>query len=123
MSKLEAASAKPETPVVKVEGVKAKNQTSNSNNNKPASNIINRDQQKELQKLQKQFSKLESSLNELNQQKINIEAELANPGNYADKNKFPELEERYKSVQQKIISANKEYEILFEKIMQLESEA
>ena len=92
--------------------------------NKPANNnVINREEQKELQKLQKQFSKIESSLNELNQQKSNIEAELADPKNYSDKNKFPELEEKYKSVQQKIKSLNKEYESLFEKIMQLESQA
>jgi ATP-binding cassette subfamily F protein 3 len=93
----------------------SKPQTRNSN--------INREQQKELQKLQKQFSKLENHLNELNQQKTNTEAELADPNNYSDKNKFLELEERYKSVQQKLNTANKEYESLFEKIMQLESEA
>ncbi|HEY1872578.1 MAG TPA: ABC transporter ATP-binding protein, partial [Chitinophagaceae bacterium] len=69
-----------------------------------------------------QFSKLESHLNELNQQEANTEAELADPKNYSDKNKFLELEERYKSVQQKLNAANKEYESLFEKIMQLESE-
>ncbi|HEX5151208.1 MAG TPA: ATP-binding cassette domain-containing protein [Parafilimonas sp.] len=93
-------------------------------NVKPSTlNNTNREQQKELQKLQKQFSKLEGSLNELNQQKTNIEADLANPEYYADKNKFLELEERYKSVRQKINTANKEYELLFEKIMQLESES
>ncbi|MBV9960914.1 MAG: ABC-F family ATP-binding cassette domain-containing protein [Parafilimonas sp.] len=95
---------------------------SKTSNIKPSTlnNSINRDQQKELQKLQKQFSKIESSLNELNQQKTNVEAELADPKNYSDKNKFIELEERYKSVQQKITAATKEYEVLFEKIMQLE---
>ena len=41
-------------------------------------------------------------MNELNQQKNNAEAELANPGNYSDRKKFLELEERYKTVQQKI---------------------
>ena len=74
----------------------------------------------ELQKLQKLFSKLESSLNELNQQKANAEADLAKPEFYSDKNKFAELEERYKSVKQNLNAANKEYEILFEKIMKLE---
>ena len=80
----------------------------------------NFDQQKELQKLQKQFSKAEAHLNELNQQKTNIEADLANPEFYANRNKFVELEERYKTVKQKLITANKEYELLFEKIMQTE---
>jgi ATP-binding cassette subfamily F protein 3 len=82
-----------------------------------ALNNVNREHQKELQKLQKQFSKVEGSLNELNQQKINIEADLANPEYYSDKKKFLELEERYKSVRKKITTANKEYEILFEKLM------
>ncbi len=86
-------------------------------------NNTSRDQQKELQKLQKQFSKLEGSLNELNQQKNNIEAELADSKNYSDKNKFVDLENRYKTVTRKIEAANKEYELLFEKIMQLESES
>lgn len=89
--------------------------------NKPAAlNNQNREQQKELQKLQKQFSKTEAHLNELNQQKANIENDLANPEYYADRAKFVELEERYKTVQQKIATANKEYELLFEKIMQAE---
>jgi ATP-binding cassette subfamily F protein 3 len=82
-----------------------------------------REQKKELQKLQKQFSKLESHLDELNQQKINAEADLARPESYADKNKVLELEASYKSIQQKIAAANKDYENLFEKIMQLESES
>jgi len=85
-------------------------------------NNESREQKKELQRLQKQFNKLEGHLNELNQQKINAEADLAKPESYADKNKFLELEAHYKSIQQKIAAANKEYENLFEKIMQLESE-
>jgi ATP-binding cassette subfamily F protein 3 len=83
-------------------------------------NNINRDQQKELQKLQKQFSKLEGTINELNQQKTNIETELALPENYSDKKTFLQLEEKYGQVQQKLAAANREYENLFEKIMQME---
>ncbi|MEP6682766.1 MAG: ABC-F family ATP-binding cassette domain-containing protein [Parafilimonas sp.] len=96
----------------------AEKQATKTNNIKPKPQNLN-----ELQKLQKQFSKLESHLNELNQQKANAEAEMAKPENYSDKNRFLELEERYKSVQQKLNISNKEYETLFEKIMQLESEA
>ncbi len=107
-------------PELKTENIKQKTQNTEL---KTLNSNVNRDQQKELQKLQKQFSKAESSLNELNQQKINTEADLANPDNYTDKKKFLELEERYKSIKQKLFSANKEYEVLFEKIMQLESES
>ena len=105
-----------------------KNEVTSVNNQPPIANetaieINNaaREQQKELQKLQKQFSKIESSLDELNQQKINIEAELADPKNYSDKNKFLESEERYKSVIKKIEASNKEYKFLFKKIMMLQS--
>ncbi|MBS1747410.1 MAG: ATP-binding cassette domain-containing protein [Bacteroidetes bacterium] len=93
---------------------------SSSNKKQETTNNSNREQQKELQKLQKQFSKLESTINELNQQKTNIETELALPENYSDKNAFIQLEERYKQVQQKLTAANKEYEKLFERIMALE---
>ena len=107
-----------------VEGSKQENNNeppATSNIKPSALNNTSREQQKELQKLQKQFSKLESHINELNQQKTNIETELANPANYADKNKFPQLEEQYKSVTKQIETANKEYELLFEKIMAMES--
>lgn len=75
---------------------------------------------KELQKIQKQFAKAESTLNSLNEQKTNIELELAKPENYADKNKFTTLETEYKKVQSAIVEATQHYETLFEKIMEME---
>lgn len=75
---------------------------------------------KELQKIQKQFAKAESTLNSLNEQKANIELELAKPENYADKNKFTTLETEYKKVQSAIVEATQNYETLFEKIMEME---
>lgn len=75
---------------------------------------------KELQKIQKQFAKAESTLNSLNEQKTNIELELAKPENYADKNKFTTLETEYKKVQSAIVEATQNYETLFEKIMEME---
>ena len=71
--------------------------------------------------MQQQFSKLEKSINELNQQKTQHEAELGKPVNYSDKNTFAKLEADYKAVQQKIALAEKEYETLFEKIMLAEA--
>src|SRR6478735_1906365 len=138
MAKQQAEKAKAEANAAKEQATNVKRESSNVRRESPPDRIslagskvnevqaavstnINREQQKELQKLQKQFSKLESSINELNQQKTNAEAQLAIPDNYSDRKKFVELEERYKSVQQKLASANKEYEVMFEKIMQMES--
>ncbi|MGI8950579.1 MAG: ribosomal protection-like ABC-F family protein [Chitinophagaceae bacterium] len=78
-------------------------------------------QKTELQKLQKQFNKLEEQINQHNQQKIKLESDLANPEFYSDKNKFLQLEKDYAFVQQNISLFNKQYEELFEKIMQIES--
>ncbi len=75
----------------------------------------------EVQKLQKQLAKLEEQLNAFNKEKIQVEEGLAMPENYSDKNKFLQLENRYKSVQQKIEATNKEYELVFEKLVEVES--
>ena len=89
-------------------------------NHKPEISNLDREQKKELQRLQKQFSKLEEEINQLNASKTNLEAELAKPENYSDKNKFLQLEKNYNIIRQKIASLNSNYEQLFEKIMELE---
>ncbi len=75
----------------------------------------------ELQKLQKQFAKAEETLAELNKLKTKLEADLGNHENYSDKNNFVKLETDYTTVQQKITAVEKEYEMLFEKIMEAEA--
>ncbi len=98
--------------------VKQQSQTAEikTQNNKPQNQTSN-----EVQKLQKQLAKIEEQLNLLNKEKLQIEEGLSIPENYSDKNKFLQLENRYKSVQQKIDATNKEYEIVFEKLMEIES--
>lgn len=80
-----------------------------------------REQQKELQRIKKQFEHLELQIEKLNQQKKELELQLALPDIYNDVSKFAEVEKQY---QQKIRSIEKEnaaYEQLFEKILALES--
>jgi ATP-binding cassette, subfamily F, member 3 len=75
---------------------------------------------KELQKLKRSFEKLEGDLANLNTKKQGIENDLGNPDNYADRTKFVALETAYKTVKQELETANKQYEEMFEKIMELE---
>ncbi|QEC66276.1 ABC-F family ATP-binding cassette domain-containing protein [Panacibacter ginsenosidivorans] len=103
-----------ETPVLKIQSQPVHNKQAISSNN------TDRDQKKELQKLQKQFSKLEEDINKLNTTKANIESDLGKPDIYADVKRFHQLETDHKNVMQKIQTAEKEYEQLFEKIMALE---
>ncbi len=81
-----------------------------------------REQKKELQKLQKQFSKLEEEINARNVEKAQLEKALSLPENFNDPEKFRELEKKYAVVIDLIKSGNTTYESLFEAIMQLQEE-
>ncbi len=95
-------------------------QNSKPQNKNNSSSTISNDRKRELQDLQKQFSKTESQVNQLNGQKAQIEADLGNPAFYSDKNKFQQLERDYAALKQKLSVATKQYEEMFEKIMELE---
>jgi len=84
-------------------------------------NNISKEQKKELQKVQRQFQKLEEDILKLNNKKMDIELSLSHPESYKEKNKFLQLEQEYTLLQQQIKAANKEYELLFEKIIDLEN--
>lgn len=82
---------------------------------------INKDLQKEVQKQQKQLQQIESNLNKVKAEKLRIEAAMGDPSIYADKQKFVQLENDYKSVQLQFSNLNQDYETAFEKLMELES--
>jgi ATP-binding cassette subfamily F protein 3 len=81
---------------------------------------INKEAKKELQKQQRLFQELEQKIANLNQQKDKLEASLADPATYSDKNKFVTAESEYKKTSEQLDKANREYEQVFEKIVQLE---
>jgi ATP-binding cassette subfamily F protein 3 len=87
---------------------------------KPIQPTVTNEAKKELQKLKTQFKQLEEKLATLNKAKIDLEEKLGNPEIYGDKNKFLETETSYKKNNQELEKNNKEYEILFEKLMELE---
>jgi ATP-binding cassette subfamily F protein 3 len=103
-----------EAPVLKTQSQPTNDKRAANNNN------VDRDQKKELQKLQKQFSKLEEEINKLNTTKAGIESDLGKPDIYSDVKKFHQLETDHRNIIQKLQTAEKEYERLFEKIMEME---
>lgn len=76
---------------------------------------------KELQKQQRRFQQLEEKIAKLSEQKHRLEAALADPATYSDKNKFLQTETEYKKVSVELTDLNAEYEKVFEKIMELEN--
>ena len=71
---------------------------------------------------QERAVELESELEQVKNKQRSIEADMAAPDVYADRNKFVKLENEYKSNELKIASLNKEYEDLFEKILEREAQ-
>ena len=81
---------------------------------------INKEAKKELQKQQRLFQELEQKIASLTQQKDKLEASLADPATYSDRNKFVAAETDYKKASDELEKANRQYEQVFEKIMELE---
>ena len=81
---------------------------------------IDKELKKEYQKYKNQFQQTEEKLAKLNIRKLELEALMASPEVYADRNKFQQTETDYKTVNNDIILLNKEYETVFEKVMELE---
>lgn len=83
---------------------------------------INKEAQRAWEKQKKRFEQLESSLNKLKEEKSRLEAALAHPDTYANKEKFLTTEKEYQQITQKLNLANADYESAFEKMMQMETE-
>lgn len=84
----------------------------------PTNQPIDREKQKELQKLKRRLSNLETELDKVKQEKIQLETALGDPSNYSEPKKFQALEAQYKQAQTKWDEMNKEYEEVFEKVME-----
>ncbi len=96
--------------------------SSSANNQRSSANAsINKEQKKELQKQQRIFQQLEEKIADLAKQKKHLEGALSDSSTYSDKNKFIQTETDYKKVTEQLSAANKEYEIVFEKIVGLEA--
>jgi ATP-binding cassette subfamily F protein 3 len=83
---------------------------------------ISNDQKKELQKVKSRFKQLEEELGKLAKSKSDLEHLLAAPEIYSDKNQFIKTEAEYKNALEKWEKANAEYEVVFEKMMNMEAD-
>jgi ATP-binding cassette, subfamily F, member 3 len=113
------------TETVKVQSEKqtvVKEVTASNANNKPSTTNSNIDKElkKEYQKYKNRFQQIEEKLAKLNAGKLQLEAAMASPDNYANKDKFHQTETEYKKITAELNLLNKEYETVFEKVMELE---
>jgi ATP-binding cassette, subfamily F, member 3 len=118
--KVESKDIKPETESKGQLNKEVKKNNNVSNTNFPAARF-SKETQKELQKQQKIIQQLEEKIADLNKTKTDLEAAMADPSIYADKNKFIKVETDYKTTNQELSRLGKQYEETFEKIIVLES--
>lgn len=81
---------------------------------------IDKELKKELTKQKNLFKQLEEKIADLTKKKAQLELDLASPEVYGDKIKFLQTENAYKVNGDDLKKANAEYEIVFEKVMELE---
>jgi ATP-binding cassette, subfamily F, member 3 len=81
---------------------------------------IDKELKKELTKQKNLFKQLEEKIADLTKKKAQLELDLASPDVYGDKTKFLQTENAYKANADDLKKANAEYEIVFEKLMELE---
>ncbi len=87
----------------------------------PAAAPIDKELQKQIQKLQKALTQLEHNIETLNKEKVEIELQMADPTIYSDVAKFQAIEKGYHDKNALIRSMNKEYEMAFNDLADLES--
>ena len=81
---------------------------------------VNKEAKKELQKQQKIFQQLEENISRAKQKKEQLQQALSLPETYSDKTKFVQAEADYKKASDELNRLNKQYEEVFEKIIELE---
>jgi ATP-binding cassette subfamily F protein 3 len=122
MAKQEAEKKSENNTKAKVENVKKEEvKPAQPVQQKPVTNApVNREMQRELQKQQRLLANLEVEVSKATKEKERLELALGAPENYTDKTKFAKVESDYKSASKTLQALNKEYETLFEKVMELE---
>jgi ATP-binding cassette subfamily F protein 3 len=81
---------------------------------------IDKELKKELTKQKNLFKQIEEKIADLTKKKAQLELDLASPDVYGDKTKFLQTETAYNNTANELTKANTEYEIVFEKLMELE---
>lgn len=127
-AKLEEAKTKVAEPVSRNNGSRNNNKEQAAQKEfAPAPPVVNNQRspvdkeiKKEYQKNKTRFQQIEEKLAQLNKNKSALELLMASPNSYSNKDKFHQTETDYKKVTNELEALNKEYEIVFEKVMELE---
>ncbi|MCO4291500.1 ABC-F family ATP-binding cassette domain-containing protein [Solitalea sp. MAHUQ-68] len=110
--RLKEQSKAPQEPKKQVEQPKVEKQDNRSES---------KERSKELKKLNQELERLENLVSDLENQKKNFEAEMAKEEVFSDSKKLNEVNASYEKVKAQLSSAQNEWEVMAEKIMELEA--
>src|SRR5450432_3706991 len=88
-----------------------------------ASQPVNKETKKLLQKQQKRVEQLDDDIKRLQTESNRLELQLSAPDIYADRQKFLVAESEYKKAALQLTIARQQYDVALEKLMELEEEA
>jgi ATP-binding cassette, subfamily F, member 3 len=88
-----------------------------------ASQPVNKETKKLLQKQQKRVEQLDEDIKRLQTESNRLELQLSTPDIYADRQKFLVAESEYKKAALQLTIARQQYDVALEKLMELEEEA
>jgi len=88
-----------------------------------ASQPVNKETKKLLQKQQKRVEQLDEDIKRLQTESNRLELQLSAPDIYADRQKFLVAESEYKKAALQLTIARQQYDVALEKLMELEEEA
>ena len=109
MAKQKLSQQSPETPKNKIVQ-KEKNEPKNRDDNK----------QQEIKQLNAALKNIEQKINDTETQKKSVEQKLIDPEILKDKTALADTQKKYNEISNQLLNLNKEYEILFNKIIALE---
>jgi ATP-binding cassette subfamily F protein 3 len=82
--------------------------------------IVNKEAKRAWEKQKRHFEQLEQRLGAIQKEKTRLEAALADPSIYAQKEKFLSTEQQYATVSEQYVRCSREFEQAFEKMMEME---
>lgn len=87
-----------------------------------STNKEDKEREKKLRKIKKDFEQAESLLQELEIQKKALETELSQPDLYANQARFKQVEQNYTEIKTKLDQQHEQYNTLFEQLLALEAD-
>ncbi|MEB2782780.1 ABC-F family ATP-binding cassette domain-containing protein [Algoriphagus sp. C2-6-M1] len=109
-----------QAPVVEVQAVQKAEKNEQSKPKAPVNNPEEQQAKKDLRKLEEELEQVEKEVERLEEKKLGLERKMADPELYSREEEAQEIQENYQGLQTKLEISNEQWEILVDKISNLQ---